>query len=291
MSEQDDDELALQRQMAELQVKMEAKQREKADKGKANRIETMLELVVDRLDKIDTRLERLEDVSRDKLAATDQIVECVGSIEQTAQGLEGRMANVERRIEASEVKSVEALKMTGAEMQERLDGMVTNLETQLSKATQALLQVGSSLVSATQSSLDHAVERLQRETVSTVNRVDENVKEVQAELVSIDRNAGADRNRIMHLILTHALVSMSNRQPEENLSVIRMPFFKDLSSLDLTGMNLGCEAAPLIASYIYGNKTLRILNVSSNKLAAEGAKQIAEAVKVNSLFIFNLSSY
>jgi hypothetical protein len=175
MSEQDD-ELALQRQMVELQVKMEAKQREKAENNKANRLETMLELVVDRLDKLDKRLERIEDVSREKLAATDQIIECVGSIEQTAQGLEGRMANVERRIEASEVKSVEALKMTGAEMQERLDGVVTNLEAQLSKATQGLLEVGSGLVSATQSSLEHAVERLQRETVSTVNRVDENVK-------------------------------------------------------------------------------------------------------------------
>jgi hypothetical protein len=199
------------------------------------------------------------------------------------------MANVERRIEASEVKSVEALKVTGAEMQARLDGMVTNLEAQLSKATQALVQVGSSLVSATQTSLDHAVERLQRETVSTVNRVDANVKEVQAELVSIDRNAEADRNRIMHLILTNALVSMSNsRQPEDNLAAITMPVFNDLFSLDLTGMDLGSKAAPLmplIASYISGNKTLRSLNVSSNELSAEGAKQIAEAVKVKSLFV------
>jgi hypothetical protein len=97
------------------------------------------------------------------------------------------------------------------------------------------------------------------------------------------------------VILTHALVSMSNsRQPEDKLSPITMPVFKDLSSLDLTGMDLGSKAAPLmplIASYIYGNKTLRILNVSSNKLTAEGAKQIAEAVKVNSLFAFYFSSY
>jgi hypothetical protein len=179
------------------------------------------------------------------------------------------------------------------QVQAELVSIDHNLEAQLSKATQALVQVGSSLVSATQSSLDHAVERLQRETVSTVNRVDENVKQVQAELVSIDHNAGADRNRIMHLILTHALaVSMSNsRQPKEKLSAITMAVFKDLFSLDLTGMNLGIEAAPLIASCIYGNKTLRILNVSSNKLTAEGAKQIAEAVKVNSLFIFYFSSY
>jgi hypothetical protein len=116
----DDDDQALQRQLAEVQIKIEAKRQAKAEESKVSRLETLIEGVMDRLDMINVRLERIEDTSREKLAATDQIVACVGAIEQTAQGLEGRLANMERRIEASEVKGVDALRATGVEMQESL---------------------------------------------------------------------------------------------------------------------------------------------------------------------------
>jgi hypothetical protein len=78
MSETDnDDDTVLQRQMAEIQIKLEANRRAKAEDKKANRLETMMESVLERLDEMNGRLERVEQASMEKMAVYDQIAGCV----------------------------------------------------------------------------------------------------------------------------------------------------------------------------------------------------------------------
>ena len=53
----------------------------------------------------------------------------------------------------------------------------------------------------------------------------------------------------------------------------------DETELDLSGKGLGAGCAVLVANEVKNNGALTSLDVSKNKLRAEGAKYIAEAVK------------
>ena len=167
----EEDERALQRQMAEIQIKLEANRLAKAEDKKANRFETMMEHVLDRLKAMGGRLERIEQASREKMAVTDQIAGCVGAIESAALGLQGRMEGIERRIEASEVSGVEALRATGAynvaalglngeQTQIMPEGVVEHVKVQLSQATQTLEQTQSRLVSSLREIMEHFMNSL-----------------------------------------------------------------------------------------------------------------------------------
>jgi hypothetical protein len=229
---------------------MEAKRREKAEEKQANRFETMMERVIDRLDIIDDRLQRIEGASMEKTVANDQIVACAESIETTAQGLEGRMANVERRIEASETKkSVEALRAAGAEVLETLNKTVKHLEVGLSNATQALVQA----LPVIQDSLACPLEQL----------------------VSISQDAEADRCQIMHLIITPFLMEVMGKTGS---------IFSDMSLLDLSGKDLGEEAAQLLASYIRGNKSQATGLVLADASNARSQRPATRAIGVSRAF-------
>jgi hypothetical protein len=179
----EEDERALQRQMAEIQIKLEANRLAKAEDKKANRFETMMEHVLDRLKAMGGRLERTEQASREKMAVTDQIAGCVGAIESAALGLQGRMEGIERRIEASEVSGVEALRATGAynvaalglngeQTQIMPEGVVEHVEVQLSQATQTLEQTQSRLVSSLREIMEasDAVLGVRRDELRTLHK-------------------------------------------------------------------------------------------------------------------------
>jgi len=62
-------------------------------------------------------------------------------------------------------------------------------------------------------------------------------------------------------------------------SEISIEKLRGKSELDLSGRNIGSQAAAVIASLIATNTELQTLNISKNNLEAEGAKHVAEAIK------------
>ncbi len=56
---------------------------------------------------------------------------------------------------------------------------------------------------------------------------------------------------------------------------------KTITELDVSGQSLGVEGAVVIRRYLENNGALTSLNLASNRLEAEGAKHVAEAIKVN----------
>jgi hypothetical protein len=55
------------------------------------------------------------------------------------------------------------------------------------------------------------------------------------------------------------------------------------TELHMSGAEIGAEGAVMLAPEIAGNRALTSLNLSSNGLEAEGAKIVAEAIKVTVL--------
>jgi hypothetical protein len=55
---------------------------------------------------------------------------------------------------------------------------------------------------------------------------------------------------------------------------------KTLIELDVSGKGLGTEGALVVAEYLRDNGAMTSLNLASNWLYAEGAKIVAEAIKV-----------
>ena len=63
----------------------------------------------------------------------------------------------------------------------------------------------------------------------------------------------------------------------------RKLFSPVLNNLDLTGNDIGDDGAKAIAEALKVNPVLTTLDLHNNLIGAEGAKAIAEALKVNPL--------
>jgi hypothetical protein len=70
----------------------------------------------------------------------------------------------------------------------------------------------------------------------------------------------------------------------DNMKVLCEVPFKDktLTELDSSGKNLGTVGALVVAGYLDGNRAMTSLNLASNRLYSDGAKIVAEAIKVTS---------
>ena len=54
---------------------------------------------------------------------------------------------------------------------------------------------------------------------------------------------------------------------------------KTITELDVSGQSLGVEGALVVSRYLEDNRVLTSLNLADNRLKAEGAKHVVEAIK------------
>ena len=67
----------------------------------------------------------------------------------------------------------------------------------------------------------------------------------------------------------------------ETHKLLTMDAVNMAEELDVSGQNLGAKDAKTMAKFIKNNGAMTSLNLASNDLKAEGAKHVAEAIKVN----------
>jgi Ran GTPase-activating protein (RanGAP) involved in mRNA processing and transport len=59
----------------------------------------------------------------------------------------------------------------------------------------------------------------------------------------------------------------------------RLPLFKDMVKLDVSGNKLGAKGAGLLAASLKCSSSLAVMNISKNDIKSEGAAKISEAIK------------